>query len=251
MDLCNSKNQRFRQWYDFYGNEIELYEGLIKTMSIVQSVAGLKRKWPSLKISSKHTMRGLSNDFSVTIDLNKIKDIEEILKMLNMLGWFISVVLFSREKQPFLKLNKNINIDSIAQHLDDADEMILYVEAKFDLEITKKEFPSILYHVTPKKFETKIRKFGLVPKSSSEVADYPERIYFAYNEEDARTLLYHDLRSVVKSKEEKFPGEFDEWLLLTINTQTIRRLFRDPNYEYGLFTFSNIPPSMIKNIEDL
>lgn len=47
-----------------------------------------------------------------------------------------------------------------------------------DEEVRKYKY---LYHVSPKRFEAKILKNGLVPKSKNELYDYPGRIHFIVN----------------------------------------------------------------------
>lgn len=237
--------------FEWQEKQYAVYEGLIKTESIKDTLGSLKRKWPSLYTAQQHTMRGISNDFTIKIDLKKVNDFEGISQMLNSLGWFISTVDFYKNKQLINKLKNNISIQRINNLVSEANVVVLFVEAKFDVKINKDNFPKVLYHVTPKKFEKNIREIGLVPKTQSKDTEHPPRIYLSFNKADAVSYLKKDLQRSAIRNGERFKDEFKDWILVTIDPNDILKLFRDPNYEFGLYTLSNIKPYMITKIEDI
>ena len=83
------------------------------------------------------------------------------------------------------------------------------------------------------------------------MAHHPERVYLAHDKHDAQTSLYNDLKFSTKKQPEKYLDEYKDWIIIALKTTNIRRLFKDPNYEYGFYTFSNIPPSDIISIEEI
>jgi hypothetical protein len=250
---------KFRDYYDFYKEELDLYEGLITTYSIESTLTILTQKWSSIKIKrGQNSLGGPSNDFSFNIELNNDINLEEVLIKLNTCGWFISTIDFFSNKKGISKLKDSITITSIKNILKkypEINNIDLYVEAKYDLNITRDKLPRYLYHIIPSKFKKRIEKIGLLLKSNSKRSAHPDRIYLAVNKEIAKGVLFRQLKSDYENKPVNAKDKSESgWIILTIDIWGLpqhQRFFRDLNYEYGVYTLWNIPHQEIIKIEDL
>ena len=110
-------------------------------------------------------------------------------------------------------------------------------EPKFDVEYVPKE--RYLYHVTDKKFIPKIMKIGLTPRTQSKIGYHPERIYLAKSKEWADDI----------ASQFKFGGMVEEPNMVTLRID-LQNLFiylqQDGQFEGGVYTTDNVPPSHIE-----
>ena len=104
---------------------------------------------------------------------------------------------------------------------------------------------STLYHVSPVKYEEKIKKIGLIPRGQGKIAAHPERIYFTLNEEDAEFLV-NKFRDFTKGTYNLYQIDVDK---LRRRNNGIR-FFKDPAFtDKGIYTLSNVPPDCLKIIK--
>ena len=106
-------------------------------------------------------------------------------------------------------------------------------------------------HITPLYNVEKIKKIGLVPKSSNSRFNYPDRIYFFRGDTPMLEIGYQiiDFQQNNPSK-----GDKDDYALISIDTNKLPndcRFYYDPNYSSGIFTTDNIPPSSIVGIKKI
>jgi hypothetical protein len=243
--LTSGVSQNYQLAFQERFNQNLVYEGLIKTYSISTTISSLKAKWSEFKFNKDLPENGIEpNDFTIVISL-PFDDFENLLKLINTLGWFISVVYYKKQKTESLSSSNEVDLNSIKNNvkkLKEASQVLLKIEAKYDLELDRKFWPEELYHVTSDFNISKIRKIGLVPKSKNKISTHPERIYFGVNKGFLISGLAPQLKLSGMSK------------LLIISTDKLPenvRFFRDPNYANGMYTLANIPAYAILSIEKL
>lgn len=212
-----------------FKEEFQIYEGLIRTENIINSLNIIQRNFSDIKVGK------LNDTLWVACRSISIETLTMLLKTVNNLGWFPSVIYLDRtkgktetivysEKTLFSLLNEKHRQIRVA------------LEAKYDIAIPKDETPSIVYHVTHNDNVKKILKIGLAPKSRSKKSYHPERVYLADSLDAARIIS----RMFI----EKY--KHYNWSILEIDTNiTYLTLLKDPNFKNGFYTLNNIPPSKI------
>ena len=218
--------------------ELNIKEGLIKTTEVKKTVGILYKSYKEyidFNTDEYHNTFDIDVNFiKKKIDFSKFQD---FLRDANNLGWFPSYIE-SRKYSGKYKTDQ-------AKYLIDSNEKVNIVfEAKFDILIDK--YPSILYHIAPKKYTDKILKIGLAPKSKEKASSHPDRVYVANSEQSAINLAYPFYQKTGNK----------EWTLFSVDTEMIPgdyfKLYSDPNYkEKGLYTLNNIPPQAINRIKDI
>jgi hypothetical protein len=213
--------------FERYGDEMKLNieEGLIKTTDINQTIHLLKKQFKFI-----FTIDIAANTFNIEIEKANKKEVDDLLKATNNLGWFPA----------YMSTPEYMGKWSESKIMFD-ESLVIDFEAKYDTYIEKT--PEFLYHIAPEKNWTKIEKIGLTPKSRSKLSYHPDRVYLAKTEKDAKFLV---LRFKTNTKN-------GDWVLLKIDTSYTPyiRLYQDPNYKQGYYTMNNIPPSAITKIEDI
>jgi len=221
--------------------DVKLYEGLIHSVSIDTAIHHLKR-WSTS--NNKFTTKKTSLN---TIHLNfgkqpTEKEIDNLLKWVNNLGWFVADYIVN-EIPPTKK--KFIGANDLKQSIKNNSLLNISLEAKYDLELSGHELDD-LYHISPTKYINKISKIGLVPRTLSKISYHPERIYLTNNIKDAEALA--DI--FTEDNIEEFTiYKIDVNMLLKSNNGI--RFFRDPNLRSGIYTLSNIPPKFLKRIKQI
>lgn len=222
--------------------ELNLKEGLIKTTPIGETIYILKKQFPNWIFQYE------KGDKDFTIEILKLKNgiqseyFEELLPLLNNLGWFISYVEIYGDD---IEVKDKYNEKTVKNAFQNKKIYSIYLEceAKFDQKVNK--IPEFLYHVAPLRSWEKIQKIGLVPKSRSKKAYHPERVYLGKDEKNTSNLA---------SKFYQSEGT-KEWVLLKIDTNMVPgdylRLYYDPNFKYGYYTLNNIPPQAIEKVKDI
>ena len=227
---------RLKEYIKFQVKQNLIYEGLIYSYptSIIFTRLlnmGYRQEQLGLEKSSNGQV------FLITFFLgnNANSRFEELNKfMINMCGWNIS----SMKGQNGEKLSIDTDLSNLTYQY-----IWLQYEPKFDIEISERDYPTFVYHITPEKNLNKILTKGLCPSSKSRKFNYSERVYFAKNIEDVLHL----------SKEFIKKGDKDDlgYVVLKINIAAYYfhpRIFRDPNFKNGFYTLENISPYIIKSI---
>lgn len=107
-----------------------------------------------------------------------------------------------------------------------------------------------LYHISPKKYMHKILKQGFCPSHKSKKFNYPSRNYFFIDKREINH--WKDVFNRNKNTNE-------EYVCYTIDTRPLEKyiqsgdvvFYLDEKLKGGIFTTSNIPPSLITNVEDM
>lgn len=111
---------------------------------------------------------------------------------------------------------------------------------RFDFE--DKGIKTKLYHLTNKKYLSKIKNKGLIPKSKKIIDNHPDRIYL-FDSIDNLENFYENIKH--------FNNNYES-IKLEINVKSLPKLklYKDvkfPNYD-AYYTYDNIPPYSIKII---
>ena len=166
----------------------------------------------------------------------KETDIENINSKLKKIGWFIS------KKQGHLP-----NFDE-----DKSYEYEIVIQPFYTEKITSENpksgilnLPQDIYHFTSINNVNNIKKRGIIPKGSSKVFPYPDRVYFFTTwpgDEivDMAQEMEHNIKSI------------DDVAIIEIDTTKIRKkvnFYKDANVMFGsIWTYHHIPPQAIKSI---
>ena len=210
-----------------------VYEGLIHTQSIDATVEMLKN-WSGSgeKFTTIRKNKKIQLDFKENLDKMEFNN---LLRMVNNMGWFISACLVFRPALDWKKFNYDDFIKNDMSHR----LLSFQLEAKYDTELNTYDYNE-LYHVSPTINKNKILKIGLIPRAKEKKISHPERIYLAENDDiDNISFQFHKLNPNIKLS--IFKVNFKE--LCKQNPSL--RLFDDPNFIGGMYTLSNIPPKFI------
>ena len=222
----------------------ELYEGLIRTVH--PEIAGeiLTRKKLSI-------LKNISIDDSDEIELllepkypnpdtekyttgnTYDSELSTLLQYINNLGYFPAVVNYGRGFKPYTPSSFR---DTIRD--DQPSEIKVRLGAKYDKE---KTLPPFVYHVTSDLNFEKIKKIGLKPTSKNKKATHPERVYIAFDEDDA-DIIAMQMQGLSSENQ----------IILTLNTSKFPeslKFYRDPHFLGGAYTLGNIPPSAIIDVK--
>lgn len=246
----------FEQEYDeeFKLNE-ELYEALEKSYSREDIRALLQKIFHVYIYPDQYD----PDNILILLQVEQRIQIQKLLQLVQKYGWFVS----------------NIEIDDKQFNSHDQDALntlviLQYKQAILTIQSTQsKETPTprLLYHATVLQlWETKIKLYGLSPKSKSILSTHPERVYFTTTVNSAVELSREIAqRKLIVARQQKFdPTKFNpeeyykHWVVLQIDTSKIprtrkRSYFRvheDPNVEKkgphaALFSQNYVPPQAI------
>lgn len=99
----------------------------------------------------------------------------------------------------------------------------------------------ILYHYSLKKYENRIRKYGLVPRSNNDEYEYPDSIFlFKENtpDKDKHILL-----------KQRFKEEINDLIEIKVHVSKLQKnidFYIDPDRSnYSIFTYDNISPECL------
>jgi hypothetical protein len=219
----------------YYEKEFALYEGLILTHPITSAIPILQQKFP------KFYYRAGNNDFIIKTSTITEEQLSELLVLLNNIGWFIAYmnITYISSGNASMKFDHDFLLNKI--HEQDVKGIVFDIEAKYDLEIPRDKWPKILYHATTEKNFNRIGEIGLIPtKSKEEQSSHPDRIYLSFHKDDLVNVLLPLLK--------KHHPTDTKWVLLDIDPFWVNgpfRLFRDPDYNGGFYTLTNIPRTAI------
>jgi hypothetical protein len=219
--------------YNFKSFKLRLSEGLIKTTNISKSIEIIERNLVNM---GSFTVNTNDNKFSIIFyDLKDKYGFDYILTICNNLGWFPSCF------KVWMNDRTNVfswkDLEFLISKIKKSDKVLLYFEAKFDKEISK---PSLAYHVFCDLNLSKIKKFGLVPKSLNKITSHPERIYLS-------KTLEKSLEIGEKLKNINLFNDYNKYKdinygIVEIDLKNIDcKCFVDPNYPNGFYILNNIP----------
>ena len=212
-NIDNVSAKEIDDMYHIFCNYI-ITEGLISTYPSQKTEKLLRKKYIQYDIQ-------LMDDGDIYI-LGDITNYEDIKKLINTLGYFISFVYINDE---WIKYDE--------KYLDDIKG--ISIEPKYDTEL--EILPKYLYHVTQNKYLNKILKIGLIPKHHDKLTHHPDRIYVS-----------NDLKSAQEIKmfiEKTYDTEAS---ILIIDTSDLHnKFYSDVNLRQdGFYTLNNISPKNIK-----
>ena len=229
----------------------EIYEGLIKTTELSQAMSILSRQlsnYPELDLvddpRTNEIIVGFKPEYldsksSKYTDQIYDPKISNLLKLVNNLGYFPSIVKFELNNQ-MKQYSMRYNPKDFRQLMDEQEPtyLIFVFEPKYDDVVTP---PKYIYHITSAKFIDNIKTIGLKPKTLNKRATHPERIYFSIDKNSSNNLW------------EKIKYHIKDGILLTIDTTKLDHTFyNDPNFsQSGIYTYKNIPPLAIVKYEPL
>lgn len=216
--------------------ETALNEGLIKTQGAYATKSIIERNHKLVRVlyvDDDETVLGLE----IRLKVLKPGELDSILKLVNNLGWFPSIYItnVSGEKTKFVDNNK------FKEDVKDAGIVSIKLEKKFD-PVRKTTHGSDYFHVARQKVLPKIEKNGLVPRSKSKIGFHPERIYLARGYNKALEIL-----EMLYQHDESEPL----WVMFQVDITKVPNieLRNDPNFEGGVYTLQNIPPSALKVVK--
>ena len=222
----------------------ELYEGLIRTVDAEKAVEILARKKLSL-------VKDVAMNYNGEIELllepiypdpvianystgnNHDSELSTLLQYINNLGYFPTVVNYGKGYKPYTPSSFR---DVIRD--DQPSKMLMVLGAKYDTEVT---LPPYVYHVTADLNFEKIKKIGLKPTSKNKKATHPERVYIAFDDDDADVIAMQ-MQGISSENQ----------LILTLDTGKFPeslKFYKDPHFLGGAYTLGNIPPSAITDIK--
>lgn len=219
-------------------------EGLIKTVDNDKTVDILQRALQNWKIERDRYSTEFSNLYlnidSFDISKKKFsKDIDKIVKLSNVLGWYISFILIDGEPYDNFSKKQILKDFKWVRNSPNISTVGVKLAKKFDMEVS---IPRFVYHATPEKRWNKIKKIGLIPKSlkqSKNASGYSPRVYLA---PETEAYMYAS----------DFEERYNEgnWMILEIDTKKVpnMKLHKDPEFQDGThwYTTDNIPPLAIK-----
>jgi hypothetical protein len=226
-----------------------LNEGIIKTTDIDQTINSSHNFLSKLKIDYEITK--FNNKILLKINsfdnIHLIRDIFNTIEsyFINMNGWFPSTM----DLESIHNSNKilSYNNEYLIARQNFLKSVTLYFESKFDIEDI---IPNKLYHLSIQNFEKGIIKYGLVPKEKSKLTQHPDRIYVCKTIQDCKNLIYQMKFYYSNLKIENPKNKInDKWIIYEIDTTSVNKLYKDPNYNNGFYILNPIKPSDIKIIE--
>lgn len=211
-----------------------LYEGLIKSYGI-DDVILHSEIWTIKHNFVKNIKK--QNDL-IVVELNEISedDFKYLITHYNFFGWFIGIISINNHTQKFNEKNLKLYSDeSLNKNIK------LYLQAKYDQQFDESTI-DFLYHITSESKLEKIKKLGLVPKTSNPTSNYPDRIYFALTYSDALTLAFEFKKMYFKET---------SLFILKIKPDKNIKFFKDPHFlKSGVYTYQNIKPQSIIEIKN-
>jgi len=209
-----------------------IYEGLITSHPIEKCYIIFNRKF-----KNKLKLQRLKNyDLGISLIPFYIKKqyYNDMVKLMNNLGWHISEISYLTDKG--FEYVSNINdLPNIANAVN------IVFSSKFQIEFDNKKLPEFIYHVSLSKYKDKILKKGLIPKKKNKTALTQNAIFFSLTDKDYKKLA------------KKLYPEETEFVLLKINTKGLKnkRFIYDPKVsnEQSIFTLENIDRNNIEIIK--
>ena len=174
---------------------------------------------------------------------------------------------FSEESQEFNQLLNFANYFIRSKRIDNKLPNPFFIEARRPKELIDYKYTKA-YHITNRYAYEKIKRYGLIPKAKSKLADYDYRIYLwvpeYLNKRDIEMFGHINLQlyneSIGNNSKHNLYNKIDiknDLILLEIDLQKFEddhqkqlKLFGDPafNKKSAMFTLEPIPTNYIKRI---
>ena len=227
---------------DFNSEEnFEINEGLIKTYPIDKTKNFIIKKYG---LSGDQIQISQMNNGILSVDVIGI-----------ILPNSVSKNIIGNIKHDLRTCGYFINQAPIA--ISNTNFFIMVFEPKFSQEISdiiKRKY-QYLYHQTPQIYIKKIIKNGLIPKSNNALFFYPDRTFLMVGDK-LNPKQIDALKNIQKERNThinvKNPLEKKEYSIITIETSKLPSdimFYCDPLAHGAIFTYDNIPPNAIINIE--
>ena len=209
-----------------------------------------KSVWPSNSGSGFDIADNEQNQKGLTVnvvpsDFDKIPD---LLKKLENEGWFCSFINVDWQEYGPTGPYYNYSQQNLEKAKKEAKKNIsLEVEPYYDAEDEKKR---IVVHLTPVEDLDIIQKEGLKPLSKNTLATHPNRIYLLrVDNPPMRTWMFAaQLYSKLKLVDKNISGVYAKLKVDLTNLPEVK-LYKDPDFDNGLYTDIAIPPSAITLLE--
>ena len=180
-------------------------------------------------------------ELQIVANEKNYKHITEIYNRITKLyNWYYVDTTYDMGDEP--GITRQEEIDSLVKDSSDfleGDEFELHLNFKPYFTEKVIDVPEELYHYTNKEFIEKIKKQGLIPSYKEDVTETeynPERIYFYTSFIDAQDSLF--------TTDKKF--------IITISTKDLDiDFYKDYQNKKSLFTYDNIHPKNIIEIDDI
>lgn len=231
-------------------NNYIICEGLIKSFSYndVKKVLNNKSikkygitltKVPFYLYKNKYEEQSCQIFMNFTLGLENIDyDLfNNILQIMDNLGWYFSVDSFGSKNLDYEKLKLKNNF------------FYLVFEPKFDVLLSSDEIPHKLYHITRKSIIDKVirQHKGLTPKNNCMTSNHPERVYMLMNKPDKWTDIANYYR--------KLKGVDEKFCLLEIDGDGLNKsnkvyIDQNSNIRKACFTLEPVPSLLIKVIDE-
>lgn len=222
-------------------------EGLIHTHDINTSISILKKWYTSM--TNYCDIQLLDNDTFEIVIKDKISTslFSTLIRDINNLGYFPSIVYLMNEKNMENRFNYDFNIiNNILMSLN-IITMKMTCEKKFDDDV---KIFKIIYHICKEQNLLKILENGLSPRSKNRIGSHPDRVYFCLDINSCDNLIN---RFKINDNFKNLPEQI--YKILEINIPKLNKdyheknkkiIFRkDPNIIDGIYTYDNIPKKYI------
>ena len=156
-NILNENLEDDLDMYNKFKDQI-IVEGLLKTHPREISISIIEKRFPYLKCK-------LEKDGDIYLE-GDFTELKNHIPLFNNLGYFISILTFDGSNW-------------IKEYTDESKPIALFLEPKYDVKINT--IPNFLYHSTIKKFNNRIEKICLIPRSMNKLTNHTDRIYLTYN----------------------------------------------------------------------
>lgn len=210
-----------------------LEEGLIKTYPIEKTVSYIKSYFNLRDVQIK-VLECDSGIEQIMVMVPPIADNIKIMeKAMNYFGYYLAAP-------------KDVN--NISGGL-----VWLQFEPKIQNDISQqlRKEETFIYHITPAYNRGKILKIGFSPRSKNSLFNFPHRVYFIRGSVSDRQIktIGEQLCNANNSE-----GNDGSYVLFVIDLNKIPEnipFYFDSNYEYGVYTNSNIKPDAIVDVKEI
>lgn len=222
----------------------ELYGGLIRS-SQRESVLHYLQKHTNKKLHINKAHRNPQGfAFSFTDNKITLKQFGEMLDtIVNHYRW--KLIKFKHHLSNIEYTNWGDYISNAHVTDDTIHTVMVHIEPIHPVLLDKISYPKNLYYVSPTQFKEKILKKGLIPRAINSQFKYNDRVHYTDN---ITSDFYKHLPMVLSNA-----SGIIEWTLYTITTKFLPSnfyLFVDEILDNSYFSNDNIPPNLIRQVED-
>ena len=191
--------------------------------------------------------------FIIKFGKKDVKEMAEILSVIEALGYKpVKITVYIDKIQKDYKWSEFKRIFLINGNITNFTKYILIAEGSPEI----MNIGDVAYHSTEKLKVEKILKIGLVPKDKGLFSEYSPRVYLSITLEDAkkyieqktnakRKIILNSGKDIEMMKEEISKIDIN-FIILQISVPNDIDFYKDPNSEYGYYTYSNIPKDLIQ-----